>query len=197
MPNLGPDEILSEWKPGAPPTSGAPSSILDKIITGMNALGSIWIFALMLMIDADAFGRTFLAHPIYGVNELVEMSLIGIVFMQLADATRRGRLTRSDGFFKFALRRAPRIGRAMGALFDFLGVLFMAIVLVGAVPDLIEAWQKNFFVGDEGLFTAPEWPIKAVIVLGCSIALLQFLTFGWRYLRPGEATPVQAASAVE
>jgi len=188
---------VSERKLGAPPTGGAPSSILDKIITGMNALGSLWIFALMLMIDADAFGRTFLAHPIHGVNELVEMSLIGIVFMQLADATRRGRLTRSDGFFKFTLRRAPRTGRAMGAIFDFLGVLFMAIVLVGAVPDLIEAWQKNFFVGDEGLFTAPEWPIKAVIVLGCSIALLQFLTFGWRYLRPGARTPVEASPAVE
>ncbi len=197
MPNPGPDETVSERKLGAPPHGAAPSSGIDAIITGMNALGSLWIFVLMLMIDADAFGRTFLARPIHGVNELVEMSLIGIVFMQLADATRRVRLTRSDGFFKFTLRRAPRTGRAMGAVFDFLGVLFMVIVLFGAVPDLVEAWQKDFFVGEEGLFTAPEWPIKAVIVLGCSIALLQFLTFGWRYLRPGERTPVEAAPAVE
>lgn len=197
MSNPDPDETLSERKTGAPPQGSAPSSILDKVITGMNALGSLWILALMLMIDADAFGRTFLAHPINGVNELVEMSLIGIVFMQLADATRRGRLTRSDGFFKFTLRRTPRAGRAMGVVFDLLGVLFMAIVLVGAVPDLVEAWQKDFFVGDEGLFTAPEWPIKAVIVLGCSVTLLQFLTFGWRYLRPGDGSPVEPVSLVE
>ncbi len=197
MPNSGPDETVSERKSGAQPQSGAPSSSIDAIITGMNALGSLWIFVLMLMIDADAFGRTFLAHPIHGVNELVEMSLVGIVFMQLADATRRGRLTRSDGFFKFTLRRAPRAGRAMGAVFDFLGVTFMVIILFGAVPDLVEAWQKDFFVGEEGLFTAPEWPIKAVIVLGCSIALLQFLTFGWRYLRPGEGGLVEPVSPVE
>ena len=91
MPNSGPDETVSERKLGAPLQGGAPSSSIDAIITGMNALGSLWIVVLMLMIDADAFGRTFLAHPIHGVNELVEMSLVGIVFMQLADATRRGR----------------------------------------------------------------------------------------------------------
>ena len=27
------------------------------------------------------------------------MSIVGIVFMQLGDATRQGRLTRSDGFY--------------------------------------------------------------------------------------------------
>ncbi len=82
-------------------------------------------------------------------------------------------------------------------LVSFLGVIFMAIILFGAVPDLVEAWQKDFFVGEEGLFTAPEWPIKAVIVLGCSITLLQFLIFGWRYLRPGEETLVEPVSPVE
>ncbi len=197
MPSSGLTETVSERRSGAPPQVGAPSSILNGIITGMNALGSLWIFGLMLMIDADAFGRTLLAQPIHGVNELVEMSLVGIVFMQLADSTRRGRLTRSDGFFKLILRRAPRVGHAMGAVFEFLGVLFMVIVLFGAVPDLVESWQRDFFVGEEGLFTAPEWPVKAIIVLGCSITLLQFLTFGWRYLRSVEGTLVEPGSPVE
>jgi TRAP-type mannitol/chloroaromatic compound transport system permease small subunit len=188
---------MSGTRFGASPQGGALSTSFNAIVTGMNTLGSIWIFALMVMIDADAFGRTFFTHPIHGVNELVELSLIGIVFLQLGDATRRGRLTRSDGFFKFALGRAPRVGRLMGAVFDFLGVLFMVIILFGAVPDLVEAWEKNFFVGQEGLFTAPEWPIKAVIVIGCLVTLLQFLVFGWRYLIPGGAPPVEHVSRVD
>jgi TRAP-type C4-dicarboxylate transport system permease small subunit len=151
----------------------------------------------MAMIDADAFGRTFLSRPIHGINELVELSLIGIVFLQLGDTARRGRLTRSDGFFKFVLRRTPRIGRLMGAVFDLLGATFMAIILFGAVPDLIEAWEKDFFVGEIGLFTAPEWPIKAVIVVGCLITLLQFLVFGWRYLSPKGVEPVHHVVSID
>jgi TRAP-type mannitol/chloroaromatic compound transport system permease small subunit len=183
--------------PVEPPRGGGGSAIFNAAITGMNSLGSIWIFVLMAMIDADAFGRTFLNRPIHGINELVELSLIGIVFMQLGDTTRRGRLTRSDGFFKFALRRAPRIGRVMGAVFDFLGVTFMAIILFGAVPDLIDAWEKDFFVGEIGLFTAPEWPIKAVIVVGCLMTLLQFLVFGWRYLGFGRAAPAGPLASID
>ena len=70
----------------------------------------------------------------------------------------------------------------MGAIFDFTGVLFFAIVLLGAVPELIDAWVNDYFVGEEGLFTAPEWPIKLVIVLGCFVALLHLARTGYRYL---------------
>ena len=183
--------------PVEPPRVSGGSAIFNAIVTGMNTLGSIWIFVLMAMIDADAFGRTFLSRPIHGINELVELSLIGIVFLQLGDTTRRGRLTRSDGFFKFVLRRTPRIGRIMGAVFDLLGAMFMAIILFGAVPDLIEAWEKDFFVGEIGLFTAPEWPIKAVIVVGCLMTLLQFLVFGWRYLSPKGVEPVHHVASID
>ena len=188
---------MSESPFGAPLQGGAFSAFFNAIVTSMNTLGSIWIFVLMVMIDADAFGRTFLTRPIHGVNELVELSLIGIVFLQLGDATRRGRLTRSDGFFRFVLGRAPRVGRLMGAVFDFLGVIFMVIILIGAIPDLIDAWEKDYFVGEVGLFTAPEWPIKAVVVIGCLMTLLQFLVFGWRYVIPRGVTPVEHVSPVD
>jgi len=141
----------------------------------MNALGSLWIFALMLMIDADAFGRTFLAHPIHGVNELVEMSLIGIVFMQLADALRVGVLTRSDGLFNQAMARKPAIGHFMGMVTGLLGAFFMTLIQIGSVPYLIDAWNKDYYVGIEGLFTAPQWPIALIIVIAIVVTMIQFL----------------------
>ncbi len=173
---------MSEQPNGAPLSGGALSVGLDRTLTVMNTIGSAWVFVLMLIIDVDAFSRTLFAHPFYGVLELVELSIVGIVFMQLGDATRRGRLTRSDGFFNLVKRHRPRTGRVMGAVFDFLGVLFLVIVLFGAVPEMRDAWVHNYFVGEEGLFTAPEWPIKLVIVLGCLVTLLQFLRIGIQYL---------------
>ena len=175
----GPDD-------GMLPHDVAPSSFLDRISGAMNALGSIWIFALMILINIDAIGRTWFASPLDGVVEMIELSLIGIIFLQLADATRCGRLTRSDGFFNMLQRRKPQAGRFLGALFEGLGILFMVIILWGSVPILIESYVEGFYVGDEGIFTAPEWPVKLVIVIGCVVTALQFATFGWRYLVPGE-----------
>lgn len=163
--------------------------LLDRVLASLNALGSVWIFCLMALINADAFGRTLFAAPINGVNEIIELSLIGIVFLQLGDATRRGRLTRSDGFFKFMLRRRPAIGRMMGATFDLLGALFMGLILWGSAPLLVEAWKGDFYVGNPGVFTAPMWPVKLVVVIGCLVTMLLFLVFARRYLRPGASIP--------
>ena len=150
----------------------------------MNAIGSLWILALMVLINFDSFGRTLFARPINGVIEIIELSLVGIIFMQLGDTTRRGGLTRSDGFFGYVLRRNPRIGRIMGGAFDLAGAAFMALILYGSVPLLTESIVDGYYVGEKGIFTFPTWPVKLIIVVGCLVTLLQFIAFAWRYLWP-------------
>jgi TRAP-type C4-dicarboxylate transport system permease small subunit len=174
----------------APSQGGAISFALGRLLSSLNALGSVWNFALMLLINADALGRTLFAAPIDGVNEMIELSLVGIVFLQLGDATRHGRLTRSDGFANLLLRHWPAVGRVLAAFFDLAGALFMAIIVWGSTPLLIESIEEGYFVGNEGVFTAPVWPIKLVVVIGCIVTLLQFVAFARRHLtrstmRPG------------
>ncbi len=169
----------------APPEGGAHFSLFGILVSAMNSIGTALIFVLMIMINADAFGRTLFAAPVNGVNEMIELSLVGIVFLQLADTTRCGRLTRSDGFFKWVMTHRPAIGRYMGAAFDLLGALFMAAIVFGSIPLLIDAVKNDHFVGNEGIFTFPVWPVKTIIVVGCIVALLQFLIFVWRYLGGG------------
>lgn len=173
----------------APPQGGVFVTVFTWLVTRMNALGTAWVFLLMVMINADAFGRTLFAAPIDGVIEMVELSLVGIVFMQLGDAIRRGRLTRSDGFFNIVMTRRPRIGRYIGAAFDLLGAIFLAIIAYGSVPLLLDSIEHDYYVGNEGVFTFPVWPIKTVILVGCIVAALQFLVFVWRYLRGEDARP--------
>ncbi len=45
---------------------------------------------------------------------MIEISIIGIVFMQLADSLRRGVMTRSDGLVNQVMQRRPAIGHFMG-----------------------------------------------------------------------------------
>lgn len=180
-------------KTDAPPQGGAFISLFDHLVSGMNALGTAWIFVLMILINADAFGRTLFAAPIDGVIEMVELSLVGIIFLQLADTARRGRLTRSDGFFNMVLVRRPQAGRYMGAAFDLLGLIFMAIIVYGSVPLLIGSIEHDYYVGNEGVFTFPVWPVKTIILIGCIVTALQFLMFIRRYLIGG-GTPTSAES---
>ena len=183
---------MSAITPEAPPSprhggGGALSAAFDRVLSGLNAIGSLWILALMVLINFDAFGRTLFARPINGVIEMIELSIVGIVFLQLGDATRRGRLTRSDGFFNLVLVRRPRIGRYMGAAFDLLGAVFMAAIVAGSIPLLMDSIEHDYYVGNEGVFTFPVWPVKTIILIGCVIAALQFLIFAWRYLAGRDA----------
>ncbi len=158
----------------APQSSGA-GLFFDRVVQFLNGIGTLWILAILLLINADVFGRNLLHAPINGVIEMIEISMIAIVFLQLGDATRVGRLTRSDGFFGLIQRKWPKLGYIMGSIFDLLGALFMFFILYGTWPSLIEAWTLNDYIGNEGVFTAPKWPMIFILLLGSFITLLLFV----------------------
>ena len=72
----------------------------------------------------------------------------------------------------------------MGAIFDALAIVFFLIVLYGAIPELYDSWRFDYFVGEEGLFTVAEWPIKLILVIGCTVTMLQFVKFTARHIAP-------------
>lgn len=174
----------------APPSSGA-GILFEKLVRLLNGIGTLWILAILILINADVLGRNLFLSPINGVIEIVEISMIAIVFLQLGDATRVGRLTRSDGFYSLIHRKKPAVGQALGAIFDLFGALFMFFILYGTWPALIEAWTLNDYVGNEGVFTAPKWPMIFILILGSAVTLLLFLKLALGHLtafgRRGEA----------
>ena len=91
---------------------------LSKLVVALNSLGTILIFGLMVLINQDVFSRFLFNAPIDGVTEMVELSIVTIVFLQLGDAVRSGRLTRSDGLFKRLLRDKPNLGHLLGAFYS-------------------------------------------------------------------------------
>jgi len=160
---------------GAGRTLNAPLRIFGSIVSGMNAAGSCWIVVLMLLINVEALGRSAFNKPIIGVIEMIEISVIGIVFMQLADSLRRGVLTRSDGLFNQVMSRKPAAGHVMAIVTDLAGVVFMGLIIWGSVPFFIDSWEKDYYIGVEGMFTAPVWPVALIIVIGVTVTMIQFL----------------------
>jgi len=150
-------------------------SFFDKIIAILNAIGTGWIFVMMMMIVADVFFRFVFNSPIRGVPLIITMSIIAIVFLQLADALRAGRLTRSDMLIGSLLTKRPLIGYSMQGIFHLAGVFIMSVLLWYSVPFMLKAWRLNSYDGTDGEFTLPEWPVKAVIVVGAIVCAIQFL----------------------
>lgn len=153
----------------------APLRAFGAVVGSMNAAGSCWIVVLMLLINAEAISRSAFNEPIIGVIEMIEISIIGIVFMQLADSLRRGVLTRSDGLFNQVMRRKPAAGQGMAVATYLLGACFMGLILWGSVPFFIESWANDYYVGVEGMFTAPVWPVALIIVFAVVVTMIQFL----------------------
>jgi TRAP-type mannitol/chloroaromatic compound transport system permease small subunit len=163
-----------------PPERGL-QRIFSSVVVTLNGFGTIWIFVLMLIVNVDIFSRFLLNSPIQGVTEIVELSIVGIVFLQVSDAVRHGRLTRSDGLYLRFCARHPLAGHVAGLLFELLGAAFFVILLLGSTPRLVEAYRQGYFAGNEGLFIVPVWPIRLIVVTGCSVVAIQFLILAYRH----------------
>lgn len=163
-----------------------PPSVFGRLIDALNAVGSLVIAAVMLLMCADVALRNLANHPIDGVAELVATSVIVIVFLQLPATLRHGRMSRADLFIDPFVARHPRAGRGLRGLFSLAGAFACAVIAYATWPLLAKAWRDSEFLGVESVFTFPTWPMRAVVVLGATLAMLQYALLAlqdWREAR--------------
>ena len=165
------------------------SRAFSSFVAGLNSVGTALIFALVVMINVDVFSRFLFNAPIDGVTELVELSIVAIVFLQLADAVRTGRLIRSEGLYSRLQQKNPRLGHILGAFFDLAGAIFFITIIIGGIPRFIDAWERGYFSGNKGIFVVPVWPVRLVLVIGALTVVMVFLGLAWNHLRDVNKTP--------
>lgn len=149
--------------------------LLNISVVALNAIGSLWVLLLVILICTDSFGRSFFNRPLDGVTEIVSVTMAVIVFCQLADTVRLGKLTRSDAFLSKLQASNRSVARLIVVSFDVLGMVVMAAIIIGTWPLLVESFVRGYYIGEHGVFTLPDWPIKAIIVLGSVACFLCFL----------------------
>lgn len=149
----------------------------------MNAIGTFWIFVLMLLMTADVIGRNLFNTPIRGVLEIVTLSIVSIVFIQLADTLRNGRFTRAEALLGSLGLRQPRAAALLHLLFHLTGAALLGIMAWASWPLLVESWNQGEYLGAIGDFRAQVWPMRAVIVFGSACTALTFLFLALADLR--------------
>lgn len=145
-------------------------------VTGaLSALGTIWIFVAMLLICADVAGLALFSRPIYGVVELVEETIVPVVFLQLAHALGHGRLTRADFLFAPLQKADPAAAALLNALFLAVGGLLFGALTWALWGDFAAARRGGDYFGTMGIFTLPTWPFKFLTFVGSAALTAQFL----------------------
>lgn len=146
----------------------------QRLTQALNALGTLWIVALMLLINTDVIGRDFFDAPVRGATELVSLSIVGIVFLQLADTLVSGRMTRADVLLDRLKRTTPWLSDLLQALYHLVGAALMAVILWAAWEPLVESIRIQEYIGAMGDFTAPVWPVRLIMLVGMAATLVAF-----------------------
>lgn len=157
------------------------SQYADRIAEVANAIGTLVVLGLVAVVNYDVIGRETARGPFMGAVELVQFSMVLIVFLQLPDVVRVNRMTRSDGFLSIASKRWPTLARLLGRAINLIACVFMTLIAVAIWPEFVEMFETRDFFGVPGVFTAPWWPIKLVIFLSavlCSVLFAFKVVFG-------------------
>ncbi len=163
------------------------------IVSVLNAAGSTWTVVLMLLICVDVVARAAFNHPLRGVAEIVGLSLVACVFLQLPHILASGRLTRVELFIEPFTSRHPAQGHLLQMIYYLIGTAVMLLILVASIPRFVEVWRSSDYVGSKAHFTAPLWPVQLMIIVGAAFAVVQFSLMAGDHLRSARRSPPKSA----
>lgn len=144
------------------------------LVDGMAAVGTALIVVLMAIICSDVVARNLLGASLPLVSELSALTLVMIVYLQLATAIRHNRLARADILIDALQLRRPRLAALMEALFGLVGSAMLAVLAWSTIRILQSDISRGEYIGVTGVLTIPTWPFRAVILFGMVIAAVQF-----------------------
>jgi len=144
------------------------------LTASMNMIGTITIVAVTILVVADVIG-ILISRPIVGVNEFMQLSLPGIVFLQLANTLRENRQISSDVFVDRLKQSRPRIHKGLFSFYNLVGGVFMIWLAWLMYPKAMQAYTGNFTRGAQGIIEIPQWPSMALVVLGGAVMGIQYL----------------------
>jgi TRAP-type mannitol/chloroaromatic compound transport system permease small subunit len=145
----------------------------------MNAAGTAWIAVITVIITADILGRTLFNAPLIGVPEIVKVSVVAIVWLQMAHTLKIGGHIRSDVVLD---QLSPRGKAAVNVLAALLGTFVFGFLVYSAWPQMIEGWRVGEFEGELPV-RVPTYPVRTILIVGAALTFVEFIVYGWRNAR--------------
>ncbi|WP_353475804.1 TRAP transporter small permease (plasmid) [Salipiger sp. H15] len=171
------------------PRRSFPAQAWGSIVNALAAIGTALIAGLMLIICADIVARNGMGASLPLVSELGALLLVMIVCLQLASTVRADRLARAGLFIDPLRHWSPRLSALLDALFCLVGALMIGLMAWATLGILATDWSRGEFIGTPGLGTLPTWPFRLLILVGLTVAALEFLLRAATSLRAAAGRP--------
>lgn len=156
---------------------------LKAVSAAMNALGSVLILFIMVVMTIDIGGRALFGRPLNGVPEMVTIAITVIVFLQFGSTLRAGRMIMVDGFLGWLGARSVAAEQGLLAFYHLAGALAFGATGWATWPLMQRVLASGDIYGNVGVFTFPKWPVRAAIIAGCTLVALEYLLRAFAHLR--------------
>jgi len=162
--------------------------LLHGLMALLNIIGAIWVVFIMVLIAVDVTGRAFFGAPLFGVPEIVKISVVGLVWCQMAHTLRIGAHLRST----ILVERLPPCARRFVEFVSFLlGAITFALIVYSGWDNMLESWRIGEYEGEEPV-RVPTYPIRSLVLLGAALTAFQFALMAVERLRGRKSVEAEA-----
>lgn len=138
---------------------------------GMSWLAAFWIFLIMVFMTADILGRALFNHPLAGAYEIVRVSIVGIVFLQIPHTLLQDKHIRSNLVIG---RLKPATRELANAPINLIGAAVFILIFISNWAPTLLSW-KILEIEGEGALQVPVYPIRTIILLGSAAMVIHFI----------------------
>lgn len=143
----------------------------SKILSILNNIAGVLIVAIMILISMDVLLRTVIDLPLPGVPEIVKMTVVVIVWLQIPFALRADRHLRSE---LIAPLLSKGTQRAIYGLNCLAGALIFGLIVLWCYDDLLFTFARGTFEGEDPV-RVPVWPVWAVLVACAALTVVEYM----------------------
>lgn len=161
----------SSMEPTAPRAATHPlRRAIDALETAICTIGALALAIMAFALGVAIISRYVFDRPIPGVYDIVQLSMIWVVFLSLAYTQRMGHHIQIELITSRVSPRARTIMRLATHLVCFLFFLIMSW------QTGLAAWE-SFQIGEywPGLLRTPIYPSKMALFVGVALLTLRFL----------------------
>ena len=144
------------------------SRIVERLALIVLLVGGLGMLFSMFLGVADIVGTQVLLMPVPGPRELIESTMVLIVFGALTYAQIRRAHVRVELLY---LKMPPRGRAVMDVITDLAAIAFFGLILSEAISEAQYSYQIK--EATTGLIRFPLWPARFTLVAGCSLMILQ------------------------
>jgi TRAP-type C4-dicarboxylate transport system permease small subunit len=154
-----------------------------RFTVGLSIVGTVLIIIMAIAVNVDIIGRDFFNHPMAGVTEFLGLSIVAVVFLQMANTAREGRHINNDLIIAAVSQRNPRLAKLFYGLFELIAAVLFALIVWFVWPNFIDNYRGGYFKGTTGYIEIPLWPFIGIVLIGAAAAAIQHLLLAGRELR--------------